>query len=246
MKNASTIQGTDLSAVGAVLADPARATILMALWGGVALPASELARCAGVMPSTASAHLARLLAVEWVAVERRGRHRYYRLASAQVATLLEDVARVAPAAPVHSLQGRHQTDALRVARSCYDHLAGQVGVALTDALVAREALRVEGSDFALTAHGAVFLSERGVTVPTPTRHRSYARCCLDWSERRDHLAGTLGTAVFAAWERHGWVQRQAHSRALNLTSAGITQLAAWGVPWPPKETVPRPMMVKST
>jgi len=236
MRHEAMAQGVDLGAVGALLADSARAAILAALLGGVALPAGALARAAGVAPSTASVHLAKLLAAGWVAVERRGRHRYYRLGSAGVATVLEQIARVAPPIPVRSLRGRERTDALRLARSCYDHLAGRVGVALTDALVARDALRVDGSDFALTPEGATFLRERGVDVPTPTGRRVFARRCLDWSERRDHLAGALGAAVFAAWETQGWLARRESDRALRLTSAGIAQLPIWGVTWPLEET----------
>jgi len=238
MRYESTMQGVNLSAVGALLADPARAAILAALLGGVAVPAGELAQIAGVTPSTTSIHLARLLAAGWVAVERRGRHRYYRLASAGVATVLEQIARVAPTPPVRSLRGRQQTDALRLARSCYDHLAGQMGVALTDALLDRDVLRVESSDFALTPAGAMFLRERGVDVPAAPGRRAFARRCLDWSERRDHLAGALGTAVFAAWETQGWVARRERSRALRLTPAGVAQLPVWGVTWPLGETRP--------
>jgi DNA-binding transcriptional ArsR family regulator len=235
MKRGSTLTGVDLSAVGALLADPARTAILVALWGGVAMPASELARVAGVTQSTASIHLAKLLEVGWVAVERRGRHRYYTLASARVATLLEQIAQVAPAAPVRSFRGREETDALRLARSCYDHLAGQIGVAITDALLKRDALRVLGPDFELTRSGAEFLRERGVAVPEPSARRVFARRCLDWSERRDHLAGALGAAVFVAWEAQGWVARRANSRSLRLTSDGLAQLPAWGVTWPLEE-----------
>jgi DNA-binding transcriptional ArsR family regulator len=237
MKSVSHVHGVDISAVGALLADPARTAILVALLGGTAVPASNLAHVAGVTPSTASIHLAKLLEVGWAAVEQRGRHRYYRLASTQVATVLEQMALVAPPIPVRSLRGQEQTDALRLARSCYDHLAGRIGVALTDALLSRDALRLAGSDFALTSAGAVFLAERGVDVPAPTTRRAFARRCLDWSERRDHLAGALGAAIFAAWERQGWVARSDHSRALQLTPAGIAQLPAWGVTWSLEEAI---------
>jgi hypothetical protein len=174
-----------------------------------------------------------------VAVERHGRHRYYRLASPQVAAVLEHLACVAPAVPVRSLRGRQQTDALRLARSCYDHLAGKLGVALADALVQQDVLRVAGSDFVLTPQGLAFLRQRGVDVPQETRRRrAFARRCLDWSERRDHLAGALGAALFATWEAQGWIARQADSRAVRLTPRGVAQLPAWGVAWPLDETSP--------
>jgi DNA-binding transcriptional ArsR family regulator len=233
MRETPIVQGVDISAVGALLADPARASILLALSGGVALPASDLAQRAGITPSTASTHLARLLEVEWVAVERHGRHRYYRLASPQVAAVLEHLACVAPAVPVRSLRGQQQNDALRLARSCYDHLAGKLGVALADALVQQDVLRVEGSDFVLTPQGTAFLRQHGVDVPEATRRRrAFARRCLDWSERRDHLAGALGAALFATWTAQGWITCQADSRALRLTPLGVAQLPAWGVAWP--------------
>jgi len=227
------VQDIDISAVGALLADPARAAILLALLGGTALPASDLAQRAGITPSTASTHLARLLKAEWVAVERRGRQRHYRLASPRVAALLEQVACLAPRVPVRSLRGQQRAAALRLARSCYDHLAGQLGVALTEALLRQDVLRVEGSDFALTPEGAAFLRERGVDLPAAAaRRRVFARRCLDWSERRDHLAGAVGVAVFAHWEAQGWIARHDHSRAVALTPQGRAQLPAWGVAWP--------------
>lgn len=227
------LHGADISAAGAVLAEPARAAILLALSGGVGLPASELARHAGVTPSTTSTHLARLLEIGWVTVERYGRHRYYRLASPRIAAALEGLASVVPAAPARSLKGQQQNDTLRTARSCYDHLAGRLGVALTDALVQRDALRLDGSDYALSEGGAAFLRERGVEVPVVApRTRAFARRCLDWSERRDHLAGALGAAVLAAWLGQGWVERQEGGRTLRLTSHGLAQLPAWGVTWP--------------
>jgi DNA-binding transcriptional ArsR family regulator len=233
MQGTPEMHGVDLSAVGALLAEPARAAILLALAGGVALPASELAQRAGVTPSTTSTHLARLLSVGWVAVERHGRNRYYRLASPLVATVLEQLARVAPPIPVRSLRGQQQNDALRLARSCYDHLAGKLGVALADALVRQDVLRVQGSDFVLTPQGKTFLRQHGVDVPEATRRRrAFARRCLDWSERRDHLAGALGAALFATWTARGWIARQADSRAVRLTPLGVAQLPAWGVAWP--------------
>ena len=230
MNTTATLCESDISAVGALLADPARATILLALLGGAAVPAGELARQAGVSAATASAHLARLLAAGWVGVERQGRQRHYRLTSPDVARLLEQSACLAPPRSVRSLRGQQRLAALRLARSCYDHLAGQVGVALTEALVRQGALQVGEADFVLTPRGATFLRERGVAVAGGQR-RAFARRCLDWSERRHHLAGALGASVFAHWEAQGWIVRQATSRAVSLSTSGIAQLPLWGVDW---------------
>lgn len=226
------IYGADVSVVGALLAEPARAAILTALWGGVALPASELAMRAGVTPSTASTHLNRLLDARWITVERRGRHRYFRMASSDIAHMLESLAYVAPTAPVRSLNAHQATQSLRTARSCYDHLAGELGVALTDALLAQGILIGDGTALHVSDHGKTFLQAHGVTLPPPTSRRTYARFCLDWSERRDHLAGAVGASLLTAWLAQQWVERTAHSRALRLTPSGIEQLAVWGVPWP--------------
>lgn len=227
------VQGNDLSAVGRLLAEPARAAMLSALSGGVALPASDLARQAGIALSTASGHLTTLTEAGWIVVEQRGRHRYYRLAAQEIATLLEELMTFAPAAPVRTLRARHQTADLCLARSCYDHIAGKLGVALTDAMLARALLCVDGSDFALTADGTSWLEARGIDVAAAAaRHRLFARRCLDWSERRDHLAGALGAAILTHWETQHWLIRPDTSRVLRLTPAGIDQLAEWGVPWP--------------
>lgn len=228
----STAQDIDISAVGALLAEPARVAILLALLGGEAVPAGDLAKRARITPATASAHLARLLKAEWVAVERRGRRRYYYLASAQIAALLEQVACLAPRAPVRSLRSQQRAAALRQARCCYDHLAGQLGVALTEALLRQDVLRVAGADFVLTPRGQAFLQERGVAMPEARSRRMFARRCLDWSERRDHVAGALGAAILTHWKAQGWIARDAGSRAAHLTPGGRAQLPAWGISWP--------------
>lgn len=229
------IYGADVSVVGSLLAEPARAAMLTALWGGVALPASELAMRAGITPSTASTHLNRLLDAGWITVERRGRHRYFRLASSDIAQMLESIAGVAPLAPVRSLNAHQATQSLRIARSCYDHLAGELGVALTDALLAQGILTNDGTTVHISTHGTIFLQAHGVILPPPTSRRTYARFCLDWSERRDHLAGALGASLLTAWIDQRWVERTAQSRALRLTPSGIEQLAVWGVQWSPPQ-----------
>jgi DNA-binding transcriptional ArsR family regulator len=231
MDNLTSAQDIDISAVGALLSDPARASILLALLGGVALPASELAQRAGITPSTASIHLAKLSRAAWVEAERRGRQRYYRLAVPEVARLLEHAACLAPPIPVRSLRGQQQSAALRLARTCYDHLAGRLGVALTEALIQQDVLRVRDSDFVLTPHGSNFLQDRSVDVPSDRVRRVFAGRCLDWSERRDHIAGALGAAILASWEAQGWIARIAGGRAVRLTLEGQAQLPSWGIAW---------------
>jgi DNA-binding transcriptional ArsR family regulator len=214
-----------MAGVAALLGDPARAAMLDALMDGRARPAGELARRAGIAPSTASEHLARLVAGRLLVVEPSGRERRYRLASADVADVLEALSRLGSAAPVDSLRAASRRDALRAARTCYDHLAGRLGVAVTEALVARRVLRARDGSFELNAQGEAFLAELGVDVAGARgRKRVFARSCLDWSERRPHLAGALGAALADAVLDHGWVRRRPDDRALSVTSEGAAAL----------------------
>ena len=235
----------DISRVGALLADPARAAMLMALCGNIALPATELAARARITASTASIHLTKLVEAGWVTVEQYGRHRYYRLASPQVTALLEQTMSIASLCPVSrskSEQERSQKvqqaqqilhNELRQARTCYDHLAGELGVALTEALVHRHMLNVEEQDYLLTEQGKTFLAARGVDVNAAAgQRRAFARRCLDWTERRDHLGGALGATICSTWLERGWAQRSEHGRTLHITPEGIAQLPDWGVTWP--------------
>jgi DNA-binding transcriptional ArsR family regulator len=214
-----------MSEVAALLGDPTRATMLDALMDGRARPAGELARTAGIAPSTASEHLARLVAGRLLVVEPSGRERLYRLASADVAEVLEALSRLGSEEPVSSLRTAGRRDALQAARTCYDHLAGRLGVAVTDALVARDVLRPRDGSFELSEGGAVFLAEIGVDVDgARARKRVFARSCLDWSERRPHLAGALGAALADAALGHGWVRRRPNDRALDVTPHGVAAL----------------------
>ena len=207
----------DLAEVGAAIGDPARTAMLQALLGGRALPAGELARIGRVAPSTASAHLARLASAGLVEVERRGRHRYHRLAGVQVAEALEALAAIAPAAPVRSLRAARLAAAERAARSCYDHLAGALGVALTDRLIELGAL--DPSSLALLDPAP--FAALGVTAQAPAgSRRPLTRACLDWSERRHHLAGQLGAALLTGLLDRGWLVRAREGRALVVTPAG--------------------------
>lgn len=227
---------TDIAVVGALVADPGRCQILLALDDGRALPASRLAAEAGVSPATASAHLAKLVDGGLLAVEAHGRYRYYRLAGPAVGNLIEAMQRLAPAAPVRSLRQSTRAQALRRARTCYDHLAGRLGVELMRSMVDQGYLAggtglydpttVETDhrtgyghdvDYRLTEGGRVLLEGLGVSEPSGRRPIRY---CVDWSEQRHHLAGGLGRALLDRLVGFDWVRRAEHSRAVEITEAG--------------------------
>jgi DNA-binding transcriptional ArsR family regulator len=213
--------------VASLAGDPARAGMLHALMDGRALTASELARAAGVTPQTTSGHLARLAAAGLVSVEKQGRHRYHRLASPAVARMIESIMQVASMveAPRRLTVGPRDA-ALRAARTCYDHLAGRLGVALADALIAGGHLEMAAEAGLLTDRGAALLGRIGIDVDAlmADRGRRSARIlcrpCLDWSERRPHIAGALGAAFCARSLAKGWIRRIEGTRAVTLTPKG--------------------------
>jgi DNA-binding transcriptional ArsR family regulator len=213
-----------LADFAALLADRTRARFCVALLDGRAWTASELAGLAGVAPSTASEHLGRLVSGGLLVERRQGRHRYVQLASPQVAQLVEDMAGYAAPeqeAPV-GLRAVTAAAALARARTCYDHLAGQLGVAVTDALAERGLLDRAGG-FALTAAGLDWFGTQLGFVPARSR-RPVARPCLDWTERRSHLAGQAGAHLCAQLERNGWIARRHGDRAVRVTSDGAAAL----------------------
>jgi DNA-binding transcriptional ArsR family regulator len=215
----------DVAALGALVGDRTRAALLTALLDGGPTSASALAVAAGASPSLASAHLRKLLEGGLVVVEARGRQRLYRLASVEVAELLETMQVLAPSQPVTSLRGANTKKRLRRARLCYDHLAGVLGTAVTDALVRRAALR---DDLSLGPSAAVVLAEASVSVDAlAAGSRTLARSCTDWTERRPHLAGALGAAVASACLERAWVVRRTGSRGLEVTLDGADGLEAW-------------------
>jgi DNA-binding transcriptional ArsR family regulator len=216
---------SDLASVGALLAEPARAKVLLALADGRSLPASVLASEAGIAPSTASHHLARLVSGGLLSCVTRGRHRYFALAGPDVAELLEAAARVAPTRPVTSLREGTRAHALRYARRCYDHLAGRVGVAVAEALEARRFLVASDSVFTVTAAGVSAFADLGV----PADAGETARTCRDWTEQRSHIAGPLGRALLFALLERGWLEPELRTRALRVTSAGEDGLSRLGV-----------------
>lgn len=228
----------DIAAVGALLADPARCRMLVALGDGRALPASRLAVEAGVSASTASSHLRKLGDAGMLEVEVSGRHRYYRLAGPQVAELIETLQRLAPTKPIRSLRAGTRAKALRDARTCYDHLAGRLGVGLMSSLL--DAGHLDGGDgrraaddpavgqadeidYVLTGSGSRFLDEFGVTIPSG--RRPMIRYCVDWTEQRHHLAGRLGRGLCDRIRTLGWVEAARADRAVVVTEAGRHGLA---------------------
>lgn len=209
----------DFAAVAAAIGEPARAAMLESLLGVRARPAGELARVAGVAPSTASAHLARLLAANLVRAETHGRHRYYTLTGPEVAQAVEALSAVAPRRAPRSLRSANRIAAELAARSCYDHLAGALGVAVAARLCELGAL--DGSSLSLLDPAP--LERMGVAIPARTS-RPLTRACLDWSERRYHLAGALGAALLSALVAQGWLERTGRGRAVAITPAGQVAL----------------------
>lgn len=216
----------DIAVAARLIGEPARAAMLEALMSGRALTAGELARVAGIAPATASEHLARMRSGGLVTVVVAGRHRYHRLASAEVAQALEALALIGQAKPARTLRQSHANAAMLVARTCYDHLAGRIGVALHDSLVARSALRVGGAGYELTAAGESLLAGWGLDVAAArARKRAFARPCLDFTERRPHLAGSLGAAILERLLELGWLTpRSRDHRAVRLTDPGRSGL----------------------
>jgi DNA-binding transcriptional ArsR family regulator len=213
--------------VAALVADPTRATILFALSDGRALPACDLALHAGVTAATISYQLEKLIAGRLVAADRQGRHRYYRLASSTVIGLLEALATVAAPAPARTFREGQEGKALRLARTCYDHLAGQLGVRIAEALLAGGCLAPSARDYVLTPAGERLFRRLAVDVAgARSARRSFARACLDWSERRHHLAGALGAALLDRLFELGWIERTPSSRAVRLSDPGRRGLRA--------------------
>jgi DNA-binding transcriptional ArsR family regulator len=213
--------GPPIALIASLIGDPARANMLLALMGGKALTASELANEAGVTPQTASGHLARLLDGGLVFCVQQGRHRYFRLASPEIADLLESLMGIA----VRSVRPKTRTgprdQALRRARVCYDHLAGEEGVNLTDGLLSSGSLAVRDGSFVLTGAGRRFLCDFGIDIAAlEQQRRPLCRACLDWSERRSHLGGAVGASLLSRFEALGWMRRVAGSRVMQVTPNG--------------------------
>ena len=232
--------GPDIATVAALLGDPARANMLTALIGGTALTAGELAREGGVTAQTASSHLARLAAGGLVTVRRQGRHAYYALSGPDVARVLEGLMGLAQRTGHRRTRPGPAEPALREARVCYDHLAGDLGVALLDGLVARGAILRRDEALTLTPAGAAFLAGFGIDVAELAgSRRPLCRSCLDWSVRRSHLAGALGAAMLQRLFQLGWARRVPETRVVRFTPAGRARfLETFATPVPPPSEDP--------
>jgi DNA-binding transcriptional ArsR family regulator len=224
------VAAANLVEVAALVGDTARATILAALMGGQSLTGGELAFLARISRPTASEHLAKLVAARLLAVTKKRRYCYYRIASPLVAQMLESMKVVAAIeVPPRYMPRSTQDEALRFARTCYDHLAGRLGVAIADALVSRGyvVLTAEGGE--VTDTGTRFLSAFGLHLMSRNK-RIFCRPCLDWSERRYHIAGFVGAQMWRRCEELSWLVRERDSRAVRVTLAGRAGLhAAFGL-----------------
>jgi DNA-binding transcriptional ArsR family regulator len=210
-----------MAEVAALVGDPARANILAALMGGRALTASELVNAAGVSPQTTSGHLAKLADGRLIACMRQGRHRYYRIATHRVAEMLEGIMAVVADAPQRHRPASKVDEAMRAARTCYDHFAGKLGVGLTDALCAHGYVTLAGEGGEVTGSGLAFLDKFGVDLAAARgRRRIFCRPCLDWTERRPHLGGSVGAALAQRCFDLDWFKPMRDSRALTVTPAG--------------------------
>jgi DNA-binding transcriptional ArsR family regulator len=222
--------GPDIAMVASLVGDPARANILTALMTGRALTASELAHQAGVTPQTASSHLAKLEAGGLIEPEKQGRHRYYRLTGPDVAGVLEGLAGLAARAGHMRVRTGPKDPALRRARICYDHLAGDLGVQMLDSMKQQKLVRQQKHDIELTAEGQSFLTGALQIDAETLAHprRPVCKACLDWSERRHHLAGTLGAALMTRFAELKWAARDSTpgSRIVNFSRNGERRFAA--------------------
>jgi DNA-binding transcriptional ArsR family regulator len=215
----------DIPRIATLLADPARARILWALIDGTTRPAGELAYAANVSAQSASAHLGKLVAARLLAAQALGRHRYFRIASPEVAALVEGMASLsaalAPRMPRPAPAARSAAPQFLRARTCYGHLAGELAVKLLEAMLKSRWLATEGIDYRLTGLGETSLAELGVDVAAARKaRRAFTKACVDLTQRRPHLGGALGDALLAAYVARGWIQCQRRSRIASITPKG--------------------------
>ncbi len=220
-----------IATLGSLLADPGRSAILMSLLDGRSLSAGELARAATISPQSASAHLAKLSRGGLITVRDEGRCRFYQLRNAKVAYAIEALGAISTVhAPASYLRPKVD-EQMMLARSCYDHMAGRIAVMLAERLEQKRVLATAGrGDYKVTARGREWLADLGIEVDElRTNRRAFARRCLDWTERRPHLAGAVGSALLSHFLQDGWVARVSQNRVLRVTHKGMAQFAALGL-----------------
>lgn len=220
--------GPNIIGIAALIGDQARAEVLTSLMSGIALTATELAELAGVTKQTMSSHLSKLLEARLLTVEVQGRHRYFRLADEDVARLLETLMNVAFRTGAIRKRSSPREPALRRARVCYDHLAGELGVYVYDQLMQTGAFTSDIAGLQLTPAGYQRMLALGIdTTLLHSKKRMFCRTCLDWSERRHHLGGSLGNALLIRFEELGWARRVKNSRVITFTATGEAALHSW-------------------
>ncbi|WP_026584716.1 ArsR/SmtB family transcription factor [Bacillus sp. J33] len=211
----------DISKIASLLSDHTRSLILLSLMDGTIHPASELAYIAKVKPQTASFHLHKMLDARLVSVEKHGRHRYYKLVNRETAEIIEQLLNISPSTSASSFKEHKEKEAIHFARTCYDHLAGYVGVQITNSLVQQGFLNKADLNYEVTIEGSFFFKEFGIDEEKlKNKRRAYARCCLDWSERQHHIAGALGNALLEKMFALEWFLRIPRSRAIKITPKG--------------------------
>ena len=213
--------------IASLIGDPTRAIIMWTLLDGKAFTATELANAAHTSPQNISMHLAKLVQADLLSVESQGRHRYYRFSRKEIAYAIEAMANLLPPAAVKPDLHKQSHSAIQQCRTCYDHLAGKVGVALTDSLLEQQLIIDKKNIFDLTSKGEKWFSDFGIDVDAlKQQRRSFLRPCLDWTERRNHIAGSLAAALLDKMLLADWIRRTANSRAIVVTSKGQKELYA--------------------
>ncbi|WP_088051150.1 ArsR/SmtB family transcription factor [Virgibacillus dakarensis] len=211
----------NVAKVATLVSESSRAAILTILLDGRFHPVSDLAYMVGIKPQTASYHLAKMVEADVIDVETHGRHRYYGIRNQEIAQVMESFLQIAPPVEVRSLRQSFEEEALRRARTCYDHIAGSLGVKLTNALLENQFLREGQKEFHVTTEGEAFFSEMQIEISQLKKNRrKFCHKCLDWSERRHHMAGAVGKAMLDRLLELNWIQKTPNSRALKITSLG--------------------------
>lgn len=212
---------SNVAMIASLVSEPSRAAILTALLDGRFHTASELAHMAGIKPQTASFHLAKMTEAQVVTVEKQGRHRYYGIQDPEVAQVMESLLSIAPPVPIKSFKQASENEAIRLARTCYDHVAGHLGVQIMDFFMQKGILSEDQDGLHITQQGVIFFADFQINLKNiRQKRRSFSHKCLDWSERRHHLAGALGSALLDRLFELHWIEHLPTSRAIRITDGG--------------------------